>query len=55
MKVESEEIRHFCPPGRRYDETALRRAAGSYRYLCALGGHTVFTHHPIGVVLHVVR
>jgi hypothetical protein len=29
----------------------VRSAAGSYNYLCSLGGTAVFTHRPVGVVL----
>jgi hypothetical protein len=32
----------------------LSHIAGSYRYQCRLGNQTMFTHHPVGVVLHVI-
>ena len=55
MTALSEEIRHFHPPMTLDDEARLRRAAGSFTHLCSLGGHAVFTHAPIGGVLHVIR
>lgn len=54
MANEREEIRHFCPPGTFADEAKLRHSAGSYHYLCSIGGHVTFTHQPIGTVLHVI-
>jgi hypothetical protein len=54
MTVRSEERYHFHPPVTLDDEAKLRRDAGSYRYLCSLGGHAMFTHKPIGVVLHAI-
>lgn len=50
-----DERRYFSPPATLDDEARLNREAGSYRYLCALGGHALFTHRPVGTVLHVVR
>lgn len=32
-------------------ERLYRQSAGSYRYLCSLGGSPVYTHQPIGLVL----
>lgn len=51
----AEEIGHFSPPGTLNDEAKLRHDAGSYRYLCCVGGHIIFTHRPIGVVVHAIR
>jgi hypothetical protein len=53
--MDEEEINYFCPPGNLNDEYKLRHDAGTYRFLCSVGGHIVFTHHPVGIVLHVVR
>lgn len=49
-----EEIRHFRPPGTFDDEARLRHRAGSYHYLCSIGGYVTFTHFPVGIVLHVI-
>lgn len=32
----------------------LRMLAGSYTYQCRLGRDKIFTHRPIGIVLHVI-
>lgn len=32
----------------------LSQIAGSYRYQCRVGGQKVFTHSPMGTVLHVI-
>jgi uncharacterized protein Yka (UPF0111/DUF47 family) len=32
----------------------LSHIAGSYSYQCRLSGQTMFTHHPVGTVLHVI-
>lgn len=50
-----EEINYFNPPNALNDEARLRHNAGSYRYICSVNGHAIFTHKPVGTVLHVVR
>lgn len=52
--AQNEETRYFHPPVTLDDEARLCRQAGSYTYLCSLGGHVVFTHAPVGGVLHVL-
>jgi hypothetical protein len=53
---ETEQIRQVL-----YQEMArLHRAvtaasAGTYNYLCLVGGHPTFTHQPIGTVLQQVH
>jgi hypothetical protein len=32
----------------------LRKLAGSYTYQCRVNGAKVFTHRPVGAVLHVI-
>lgn len=54
MNAQPEERRHFHPPVTLDDEIRLRHRAGSYRYLCSLGGRVMFTHVPVGIVLHVI-
>lgn len=53
--IDREEVQHFQPPGNLDDEARLSHDAGSYKYLCGVGGHVVFTHAPIGTVLHIIR
>lgn len=51
--AESEEIRNLV-----HQElatiAALSHVAGSYSYQCRVAGQTMFTHHPVGTVLHVI-
>jgi len=51
--AENEEIRNMV-----HQELAitaqLSHIAGSYRYQCRVGGCTIFTHRPVGEVLHVI-
>ena len=30
------------------------RHAGTYTYLCSVGGMTIFSHHPVGAVLRTI-
>lgn len=48
------ETRYFRPPSTLDDEARLRHQAGSYNYLCRVGGNLIFSHRPIGTVLHVI-
>lgn len=52
---EREEMRNFVHQEIADIEYRLRHQAGSYKYLCSVGGMTVFSHIPVGSILHVVR
>lgn len=52
--TEREEIRSFVHQEMAQIERQYRRDAGSYNYLCSVGGMTVFSHKPVGAVLHVI-
>jgi hypothetical protein len=51
---EREEIRNFVHQELADIEHKIRHQAGSYNYLCSVGGMTVFSHRPIGSVLHTI-
>lgn len=51
---EREEIRRFVHAEMADIERRLQRDAGSYNYLCSIDGLTVFTHQPVGAVLHAI-
>lgn len=51
---ERQEIREFVHQELAGIEAEVRQHAGSYNYLCSLGGLTVFTHAPVGSVIHVI-
>lgn len=46
---------YFRPPATLDDEAKLRHDAGSYKFLCSVGGHIMFSHRPVGTVVYVVR
>lgn len=52
--AEREEIRTFVHQEIAGIEYDLRHNAGSYNYLCSVGGLTMFTHRPLGSVLHAI-
>lgn len=35
-------------------EQQVAHEAGSYSYLCAVNGDTIFTHHPVGQVIRFI-
>jgi hypothetical protein len=51
---EYEEIRGFIHQEMASIEQQVRHQAGSYNYLCCVGGLTMFTHHPVGAVIHAI-
>lgn len=51
---EREEIRQFVHQEMAGIEYQVRHQAGSYNYLCSVGGLTMFTHSPVGAVLHAI-
>lgn len=54
--TEVQEIRELIHRELAAIESQVARCAGSYTYLCSLGGSPVFTHRPVGQVLrHIVR
>lgn len=52
--TEREEIRLFIHEELSDIERQVRDYAGSYNFLCSVGGLTMFTHHPVGRVIHAV-
>lgn len=52
--AEREEIREFVHQEMAIIETKVRHDAGSYNYLCSVNGLTVFSHHPVGAVIHAI-
>lgn len=52
--IEREEIRNFVHEELAEIEYRVRHNAGSYNYLCSVGGVTMFTHQPIGQVIHAI-
>lgn len=53
--TEREEIRNFVHQEMAGIEYQLRHNAGSYNYLCSVGGLTLFTHRPVGAVIHAIE
>lgn len=51
---EREEIHHFVHQELAGIEQDVRDHAGSYNYLCSVGGLTMFTHRPVGAVLRAI-
>lgn len=51
---EREEIRHFIYSEMVRIEADIAHHAGSYNYLCLVGGSPCFTHHPTGAVLRAI-
>lgn len=51
---EQEEIRNFVHQELAGIEDQVRHDAGSYNYLCSVGGSTIFAHHPVGSVIHTI-
>lgn len=51
---EREEIRNFVHQELAGIEQDVSRRAGSYNYLCSIGGLTMFTHRPVGAVIHAI-
>ncbi len=51
---EHEEIRNVVHQELASIEKQIRHHAGSYNFLCNVGGVTMFTHRPIGAVLHSI-
>lgn len=52
---EAQQIRHIVHQELADIETQVSRYAGSYNYLCACGGITMFSHKPIGKVLRQIH
>jgi hypothetical protein len=52
--AEREEIRQCVHREMAHLEAKLHHDAGSYNYLCSVGGLDVFTHRPLGAVLHTI-
>lgn len=52
--IEREEIRLCVHEELAEIEQRIRHDAGSYNFLCSVGGLTMFTHTPIGRVIHAV-
>lgn len=52
--AEQEEIRNFVYQVLAGIEDQVRHDAGSYNYLCNIGGLTMFTHRPLGAVIHAI-
>lgn len=51
---ERDEIRQFIYEEMADIEHRIRNQAGSYNYLCNVGGLTMFTHRPVGAVIHAI-
>lgn len=51
---EREEIRQLVHRELATIEQDVRDRAGSYNYLCNIGGVTMFTHHPMGAIIHSI-
>lgn len=51
---EREEIRTFVHQEMAEMYAKVSYAAGSYNYLCSVGGLTVFAHQPVGAVLYAI-
>lgn len=52
--IEREEIRRCVHDELADIEQQVRDYAGSYNFLCSVGGLTMFTHQPVGRVIHAV-
>lgn len=52
--IEREEIRNFVHEEMAEMYAQVAHEAGSYNYLCCVGGLTVFTHRPMGAVLYAI-
>jgi hypothetical protein len=51
---EREEIRQLVHWELATIEQDVRDRAGSYNYLCNVGGVTMFTHRPMGAIIHSI-
>lgn len=51
---ETQEIQHVVHQELMAIEREIAHNAGSYRYLCASGGITFFSHTPIGMVVRSI-
>lgn len=52
--TEQEEIRQFIHAEMVRIESDIAHHAGSYNYLCLVGGSPCFTHRPTGAVLRAI-
>ena len=52
--IESEEIRQLIYAELASIERRIATQAGSYNYLCCVGGGPCFTHRPVGAVLRTI-
>lgn len=52
--TEREEIRSFVHQELAGIESQVAHNAGSYNYLCSVGGLVMFTHRPLGAVIHAI-
>lgn len=51
---ERQEIESFVHQELALIEQKVRDQAGSYNFLCSVGGLTMFTHRPVGAVLRSI-
>lgn len=53
-EIEIEEIRRLIYAEMASIESRIAHQAGSYNYVCCVGGSPCFTHHPVGAVLRTI-
>jgi polysaccharide pyruvyl transferase WcaK-like protein len=52
---EREDVRQLVYQEMAALEYRIAREAGSYRYMCLVGGSPVFAHSPVGPILRVLQ